>query len=473
MSTGPHRSVGRCQPGRRLGLIVATTALVVASGATAALAGGIVGDPQPELANFVVGAAGGSFGSAAALSGGEFVLASPSSSGATISVCSLPHGARACQHVVVLHAHSGDSFFGTAVVLATGAHSVAVVAEDCCTIGADTATVFVSTDNGATFGAQDAAGTLSSIGAGTFAGGDAVVGTSDTSSTQVQAFSPTQSVPVTTVATIHAGDAVDTSITSYHGGVLVASDDTSNTFVEYAKAGSNFGVASSYKLVGTFAHETVAGISGAALLTAPGGSLTGGDRLRLFNGTAFGAPSKVPDAPTGDDGPFTVQQDGGTVHVFFVGRRNGYDAFEDLTTTGAHWTQVRYNLASAIDAGTLAPALGVDGAGLLYETDGTPLKAQPVLDGQSVRVHLQVARVKVGHATLVLGTANPAIAGDVVLLERLKAGRWYPVASTHESGGAFRFRVPGETESYRAVAREDPGLYEYGYSNAVTLVAVR
>ena len=47
--------------------------------------------------------------------------------------------------------------------------------------------------------------------------------------------------------------------------------------------------------VGIFGNEPVLGISGAALLTDPGGSLTGGVRLRLFNGTSFGAPQKVPE----------------------------------------------------------------------------------------------------------------------------------------------------------------------------------
>jgi hypothetical protein len=43
----------------------------------------------------------------------------------------------------------------------------------------------------------------------------------------------------------------------------------------------------------------------------------------------------------------------------------------------------------------------------------------------------------------------------------------------HESAaGTFATSVPGVTRTYRAVLNQRPGYYEYGYSNAVTLVAV-
>jgi hypothetical protein len=63
--------------------------------------------------------------------------------------------------------------------------------------------------------------------------------------------------------------------------------------------------------------------------------------------------------------------------------------------------------------------------------------------------------------------------GLVVTLEYLRAGRWYPRGTAHESTtGTFTFSVPGVTRTYRAVLNQRPGYYEYGYSNAVTLVAV-
>jgi len=456
----------------RVTLLSTVVATLVAVGMVVpATAAGMVGDPQPELTQFTVGAVGG-LGSGTVLPNGELVLASPSHSATTIAVCVLHPGARTCASRATLHAHAGDSFFGTVEVLATGGANVSVVALDCCTIGADTATTFNSTNDGTTFSAQVQAGNLANIGAGTEAGGELVVATFDQTGTQVQAFVPNPGSPVTTAATAIAGIGADTSITTYHGGVLVASDDTTNTHVAFAHSASNFNSTSAYTHVGTFGNELVTAVSGNALLTDPGGSITGGERLRFFNGSTFGPAHKVPDTKLGDDGGFSMQDVNGTVHVFFEGRRYGYDAFTETTRDGVHWTPL-VQFGSAIFSSSLAPVLGPSGAGLLFENDGAPLKAQPILNRQSVHLTLGALRVKRGHSDTIHGTAGPHLAGLVVTLQYLAAGKWYPRGTAHESAaGTFAFSVPGLTRSYRAVLNQRPGYYEFGYSNAVTVVAV-
>ena len=454
---------------------IAVTVLLVAGLASPALAGGVVGDPQPELAHFSVGATGGT-GTGAVVADGDLVLAAPSTSGTAIEVCVLRPGARACTSRATLQAfhHAGDpqdSFGGTVEVLATGGEDVSIVALDCCYIGADGAVVFDSTDGGRTFAGMKEAGDIATIGAATYAGGSLVVGSFEQGGLEVQALAPDPSSAQTSYAVPVGGEDGETSLATYHGGVLVANDNLKNTYVEYAKSGSGLNTSSSYKRVGTFGNELVTGISGDALLTDPGGSLTGGERLRFFNGTSFGPPRKVPDSRAGDDGYFSVQEVGTTVHVFFLGRRDGYNLFEDTTTDGVHWTQ--HEFSSLIGSSSLSPVLGPTGAGLLFANDGTPLLAQPILNAQGVHVALSPARVRAGHAAVLRGTATPRLGGQVVTLEALHGSAWFGVKSTHESAtGAFAFSVAGATATYRAVVNLKPGYYQYGYSNAATLTAV-
>jgi hypothetical protein len=478
-SQASTRSAGRMPNARRVTAAGAVVACLLLGAIPASAGGGEVGSPQPELAHFNVGPTGGT-GTGAVLANGNIVLATPSASGDSIRVCIVHPGGRACASVVTLNAYrSGpnqDSFSGTVEVLATGPSDISIVAEDCCYLnvggGSGGAVVFDSTDGGTTFGAETPAGTIQGVGAGTYADGDLVVGTYSTGSLQVQSFAPSPLSAATSIATPRTGIDGSTSLTTYNNGVLVASDDTTNTHVEYAT--SSFNANGSYASVGTFPNELVTAVSGNALLTDPGGSLTGGERLRFFNGHSFGAAYKVPDSKLGDDGYFTMQEVGRVVHVFFIGRRYGYDAFEESTTDGVHWSGLEeFTMGSAISASDLSPVLGPTSAGLLFENDGTPLFAQPVLNTQTVHVALAAVRLKVGHTTTLHGTASPRLAAQTVTLQRLVHGEWYPVATTKESAaGAFVFKVSAVTRSYRAVVNEKPGYYEYGYSNAVTLVAV-
>jgi hypothetical protein len=460
--------------------VAAVGALVALSAAPAIAGGGVVGDPQPELARFTVDPAGGGTGSGAVLPDGNLVLAAPNGSGSNIRVCVLHPGSRACVSTATLVPYSGgggDSFSGTAEVLATGGDDVSVVTEDCCylDVGGDNggAVVFDSTNGGASFSVEHPAGTIQGISAATYADGQIVVADSESGGLNVQAFPVDPSTAETAIATPRGGDVGTSSLTTYDGGVLLAADDTTNTHVQYAT--SDFNASGSWSTVGTFGNELVSAASGNALLTDPGGSLTGGERLRFFTGSSFGAASKVPDSAAGDDGYFTMQEVGRDVHVFFIGRRDSYDAFEESTTDGTHWSGLdQYTMGSAIDAGSLAAVLGPTGAGLLFENDGTPLTAQPVLNAQGVHVTLTATKVKVGHTTTLRGTATPRLPGQLVTLEREDAGKWYAVSTTHEtSSGTFSFVLPAVTRTYRAVVNLKPGYDEYGYSNAATVTAIR
>jgi len=465
---GPAASAARAPSAARV-----SSAATARPATSTAPAGGTVGDPQPELAQFKIGSNSG-MGSGAVLANGNLVLAFASSSGSKVTVCVLHPGGRSCADTVILSPQKGDTFFGVPEVLLTGATDVSVVVNDCCNSDPDNAFVYNSTDGGAAFSAFVKAGTISSVGAGTEADGDLVVGTSENLSLNVQAFPPNPASPVTALATPNGKEDGDTSLATYAGGVLVASDDVTNTYVEFAKSGSNFNASSAYTAVGTFANQTTTAISGNALLTAPGGSITGGDRLRFFNGSSFGTEYKVPDTKQGDDGWFAMQDVGAVAHVFFLGRRDGYDLFSETTSNGSHWSGLT-QYGSAINSEDLAPVLGPSGAGVVLEaqTGASKVLVQPILNAQDVRIKLAASKVKAGHSTKLTGTVTPRIKNQKVTLERKSGKRWYMVATGHETAsGTFSFTVK-TAETYRAVVAYKPGYYLYGYSNSVTLTTKR
>jgi hypothetical protein len=461
---------------RRMRLLAAALVVTLgavlagASTASAAPSGGTVGDPQPELSQFKVGANSGG-GSGIVLADGTLVLAFESTSGNKVTVCALHPGERSCGSTATLSPQAGDTLFGVPEVLSTGGTEVSVVAYDCCNSSPNDAFVYNSSNDGKTFGHYVQAGTISSIGAGTEADGDLVVATYSSGSINVQAFPPAPASPVTAMATPNGAADGNTSLTTYRGGVLVANDDTTNTRVEYAPSGSDFNSSSSYLASGTFRNELTTTVSGNALLTDPSGSLTGGERLRFFGGTSFGKAYKVPDTKQGDDGYFTMQEVGGVVHVFFEGRRYGYDLFSETTGNGAHWSPLQ-QYGSAIASTQLAPVLGPTGAGLVLEagSGSGAVLAQPILNPQNVRIKLAKSRVRPGRSTKLSGKVTPHLKNQLVTLERKSGKRWYLVKTTRESAsGTFSFTVPGKTQTYRAVVAYKPGYYMYGYSNSVTL----
>jgi hypothetical protein len=450
------------------------TVLLASQAAAAVPAGGTKGDPQPELAQFKVGAAGQA-GSGAVLPDGTLVLAAPSKSGNAVHVCVLHPGNRKCASTTTLPPQSGDTLFEIPEVLPTGGHSVSIVVYDCCNSTPDNVFVYHSTDDGKSFSHFVRAGTIAAVGAGTVANGQLVVATSDNNSLQVQAFPANPSGPTGSFAEPNGKQDADTYLTTYKGGVLVASDDDDNVYVEYAASGSNFNASGSYKSVATLKHQIVTGLSGNALLTDPGGSLTGGERLLFFNGKSFGTSHKVPDSKAGDDGYFAMQETGKVVHVFFEGRRDHYDLISETTSNGTHWSsQQRYG--TAITSTWLAPVLGHTGSGLVFESGslGAPLLAQPILNPQRVHISLRRSKVPAGHSTKLTGQATPHLNHQTVKLEDESHGRWYVVKTAHESAsGKFSFTVPGRTRTYRAVVADKPGYYLYGYSGSVKLTAVK
>ncbi len=452
-------------------LLAAATTTLAPGTAEAAPAGGTVGDPQPELAQFSVGGAGQN-GSGVVLPNGDLVLASISKSGATMNVCLLHPGNRKCASTVLLRAHAGDEFYVTPEVLSTGGTKLSVVSEDCCNIS--NVVTFNSTDGGRTFSAEALVGSIGSINgvdAGTVADGKLVVASYSAPSFNVQAFPPNPASPVTSFATPNSFIVGTSSLTSYNGGVLVANDDTTNTYVEYAPSGSNFNKSRSYRHIAAIRNEDTVTVSGSALLTSPGGTLSGADELRFFNGKSLGKGHKVPIPKASDDGYWGMQEVRGTVYVFFLNRRASYDVYEESTRNGTTWSALR-RFGSAITSTQLVPVLSSSGSGVVFEASSPKLLAQPILNAQSVRITLQHSHVPPGHSTKLTGTAFPHLNHQLVTLQKLTHKRWYTVKTTHESSaGKFAFTVPGVTQTYRVVVAYKPGYYEYGYSRSVTLTA--
>lgn len=442
-----------------------------------------VGDPQPELAPFSIAPVETGNGSGAALADGTLVLASLSKTGTTAMVCVLQPGDRRCASTATLSAYAADgeqdSFTGVPEVVATGGSDVSVVLEDCCHIpifsGVGGAVVFDSTNDGRTFSNEIPAGIILGVDAATFANGRLVVASSETTSLNVQALLKPPYVELSAPANPNGKYDGDTSLTTYKGGVLVASDDASgNTLVEYAPKGSNFNLSSSYGTPVDFKGEDLAGVSANALLTYSSTS-TPGAFLRLFNGKSFGPRYDVPEPPGGGEGYWNLQDTGRVVHVFFLDRNDGSDVYSESTPDGVQWSPLSV-YDSAPNAGALVPVLGPSGAGLLYETDASapPLFIQPILDYQSVVIKLARLRAPAGRRTTLTGRVAPNIGGQEVMLERrISVGHWSVVSAVHETAaGKFSFTVPGNTHSYRAVVVDEPGYYLFGYSNVVTLTAV-
>jgi hypothetical protein len=450
------------------------SALVVGLAAPA-LASGVAGDPQPELAPFNITSAAGSSSSGAALSNGTVVLAEVLKDGASIAVCTLPPGARKCHTTVTLKPYKKDSF-GTPHVFASGSKDVWVAVEDCCYIPDPVdggAVVFSSTNGGKTFSGEMKAGSIAGTDAGTLVGNQLLVAPNlNHSGTQVQALAEKPRSIQTSIATPDHAANQSIGLATYNKGALVGSDNGHNTKVWYAPSGSDFNSTSAWSLVTTVKGETLSAMSGSALLTDVHGSLTHGEKLRFFNGKSYGPGHAVPEPKNPDDGYFTMQQVGSTVHVFFLARRDSYKVYSETTKDGVHWTKLAI-YASATQSAQLVPVLGKTGAGVLYEADGQPLVAQPILNPQRVSVALAKSTVTVGTSTTLSGSVSPKVTGTTITLEHKSGGLWYPVSTTMEkASGAFSFKIPGTTETYRAVAHQIPGFNQYGYSKALTLTAV-
>jgi hypothetical protein len=465
-----------------IGVVLATSLLGI--GLTSLSAGGVtVGDPQPELAQFPLGFGGDtSSASGTVLANGNIVLASPNTNGTSLTECVVRPGFRKCSSKNDLRSFGGDDLYGSAVVT-TGGANVEIVAED---DGTNSGTdfpiiVYNSSNGGQSFSAPVVVSTLYGVSSATATDGTIVIATNDPHlGLVVQSIDPTGNSVQSDVAVLSGTYVSGATVSSYDGGVLVAGDNLSTTKVWYAPAGSDFSNSADYSVVGTFAHQLVAGLSGRAVLTTPTNSISTAGIISIFNGSSFGPAFKVPDSKAGDDGYFSFattgpavvppsSNDSGDYHVFFEGRRDSYDLIEESTTNGTKWSaQTLYG--SAVSSGNPVPVLGSTGAGLVFEADSTSQLAQPILNLQSVTISLSPSEVKAGVHDEIKGTAAPHISGHSVELQIDSSKGWNNVSSTHESAsGAFTFSVPGKVATYRVVSSVDPGYFEFGYSNSVTV----
>ncbi len=461
---------------------VASTALA-ANAAVRIPAGGIKGDPQPELNPFELGNVDASNGSVALEPNGGVVAAwdVPSGTSGKILVCVLNRSARACSHKADLSVPTGLSVgVGDGPhLLIPSANHVVVLADSCCDNNPDGDTLFYSSTNGGiSFGAPvriGNVGTSSAVLIGkqiVFIGGDFPLGM------QVESIPLTPSGPPASVATVTPSQSLEVGISSYHGGILAGYDiltSTDTTYVDYAPSGRDFNTSSSYHKVVSFKNEELLAMSGSALLTVQD---TGkADMiLRLFNGTSFGPAHVVPGTAGCDIGcAATIDQDpSGVTHFFSETDHSNplYYLFEYSTSNGSHWSGP-VDLGNAISSYFFSAALDAHGSGVVLGTGGGQAWAHPVLEAQSVSFNLKSSTIKKGKSTTGYGLGSPAGVGRLVTLQVERSGRWYNVATAHEkSGGSFSFTIKGTSAgkfAYRAVAADLAGYLEFGYSASRTL----
>lgn len=478
--------------GRHFGIVVSLAGTLAAGFLAVGRPGvgpgnGETGDPQPAPSPIRFGLAT-SPGSVAIEPDGSLVVAYDIGSGnGKTMVCLLNRRSGTCGQKTVLSPLSGDTTFGTPEVFVTSANHVIVLQETCCDSVSDTTgddLIYTSVDGGKNFATPVRVGTTG-VDSAALAGSDIVfIGGDDGSGAQVQSVQVAPAVMAAgPVVTANKKEDFNVGVTSYCGGVLVASDSSSisgsspdTTNVEYAKsAAAPFTSVRSFARVGTFGAERLLGVSGRALLTLQ----TGGQhwvRLRLFNGSRFGAPANVPG--TSGRGPkwYDVDTDpSGTVHVFSDRARTAqrYQLLEYTTSNGSAWTgPVSLGDTIQLTADVFAGGLDSLGSGLVVGTE--PAWGYPVLGAQSVTFSLKPSAIRHGGSTTGSGRARPAAAGRVITLQvQGRTGRWFNVARTAEkSGGSFSFTIKGKSPGafrYRAVASDVLGYLLFGYSNAKQL----
>jgi hypothetical protein len=451
----------------------------LAASVLAAPAGGVKGDPQPELKMFRISKADSSPATIAFEPNGSMVAAYqiPFKSFGKIVVCTLSRGQRACSHTVALNTLSGDGWISTDApqVLVPSANHVVVLDDSCCDTAANGDTLlFSSTDGGRTFGAAARIGSVV-VGGAVLIGGQIVfIGSDFPQGVQVASVPVGASGPPSAVATLTPNRG-DVGIGSYHGGVLAAFDYDGKIFstsVDYAPSGSNFNASGSYHRVINISNESLLAASGSALLTVQTAGKQVAVELRLFNGKSFGPPHAVPGASGGGPEWFGLQQDpSGVTHVFSERANTGYDLVELSTANGKGWKSA--NLGNAINSSSFAAGLDSHGTGLILGAGGSQVNAYPVLQAQAVSFSLKSSTIKRGTSTTASGTVKPAGPGRVVTLQVERGGAWYNVATTKEKGGgSFSFTIKGTssgTFSYRAVVSDLAGYLMFGYSAARTL----
>lgn len=449
--------------------LVSVVIATVGTGAFAAPAHGVKGDPQPELKPFKIGAAT-SPGDVALEPSGQIVVAyqvgTTNDNGAS-RVCVLKRGAHSCSTTTTLSSPDDQDLFGNTQVLIPSENDVDVLQNT-------TTNTYVirSTDGGRTFTAGVPVGEVG-VDLSTLVGHD-IVWVSSGNSIQVQSVSATSPTAPASVATMSVPGSVSAGIGTYKGGVLVGSDNDESgpTDVEYAPSGNNFNASSSYHRVATFKGEAEVAMSGNALLTL---QTAGKDQMmiRFFNGSGFGAAHAVPGTAGCSLGCWVTMDKSPNGRTYFFSETSHssplYDLFERSTRTGSSWSGP-INLGDAIQNTSFAAAVDSLGSGLVLGTD--PAWGYPVLGPDSVTFKLKASSIKKGKSTKGSGKVSPGV-GRTIRLEVERSGKWFVVATTGEhSNGKFTFTIKGSSKGtfrYRAVASDDPGKLLYGYSPRRTL----
>jgi hypothetical protein len=92
------------------------------------------------------------------------------------------------------------------------------------------------------------------------------------------------------------------------------------------------------------------------------------------------------------------------------------------------------------------------------------------MNPQNVTIHLTKSTVTSGVSTKLMGKSSVYLHNDLVTIEQLNGKSWKKFGTTHEgSGGTFSYTIPGYAHEYRAVVADDPGYFQFGYSNGVTV----
>jgi hypothetical protein len=300
-----------------------------------------------------------------------------------LEVCVVkPATTHGCWHSTRLATPSGyTNVYDYPQVLAIAPNRVVVTQAICCYFSGRQNTfallLYTSSDGGLSFGAPAAVGTLPA-GASALVHGQ-IVWTTGTAIaepvTEIQSCSATggnRGGPVTLVKALTS----DSGIGQYKNGVLVAAGGPGfdPTYVEYAPAGKNLHLASSFHRVGTFAKEQFEGISGNVLLTLQDNS-PGHLLIRYFNGTRFGRAHPVPgEGINGYDNFAIVTDPSGHVHVFSIDSGHNWHLRETSTATGATWTKA-VDLGAFLSFGQIRGALDAHGKGLVTATDTRKIRA--------------------------------------------------------------------------------------------------
>ena len=464
------------------GLVVAAAALSGAADASSAAPAsggisGVKGNPQPELKPFKIAGVGSGGANAAIESNGAMVAAYAigTANGAGKSVvCVLDRGASKCSSSVTLTPLDGDDLENAPVVFAPSPNHVVVVTGTCCDANPDGGDlVYTSTNGGRTFGAPVRVGETVGVSAAVLIGGQIVFASGGHDGAQVESVPVSPGGPPAVTATPIAAVSYNIGVGAYKGGALVASQydgsSTDWTYVDYAPAGKNFNANGSYHRVASFSNEDLIGISGDALLTE---AASGALKVRLFNGVGFGPAHVVPAlGHLGGPAWWAIDQDPrGQVDVFSdrAFAPVSYDLYMQTTSTGARWTSP-VNLGNAITSDDFGSALDSIGSGLVVgSTDHEPVWAFPVLAPQGVSFALAKSTISKGKSTVGSGKGSPVAKGRTVWLQQERSGKWWTVASTHESStGSFGFTIKGSatgTYDYRAVVSDFAGYLQYGYS---------